>query len=151
MGTWKILFFKTFVSSRRCNDQSVKEIKFPFLVRRHLNWNRYLVLTYGGVSFWIHNIKYQTIFARFHCILYYEVCDIAWGFLLYIYPYHSGLLQWRFAKFELLQWMSGNIRIYRQIFNIRRTKSQNLNVFRFVLQLSLHNLFKPGVKWGMTI
>ena len=36
--------------------------------------------------------------------------------------------------------------MYRQIPNIRRTKSQNLNVSRLVLQLSLPNLLKPCIK-----
>ena len=36
--------------------------------------------------------------------------------------------------------------IYRQISNIRRTKSHNLNASRLALQLLLRNLFKPGVK-----
>ena len=35
---------------------------------------------------------------------------------------------------------------YREIFNIRRTKTQNLNDSRLVLHLSLHNLLKPAVK-----
>ena len=35
---------------------------------------------------------------------------------------------------------------YRDISNIRRTKSQNLNDSRLVLHLSLSNLLKPGVK-----
>ena len=35
--------------------------------------------------------------------------------------------------------------IYRQFSNIRRTKYQNLNVSRLVLQLSLRNLLKPDV------
>ena len=35
---------------------------------------------------------------------------------------------------------------FRQISNIRRMKSINLNVSRLVLQLSLTNLLKPGVK-----
>ena len=35
---------------------------------------------------------------------------------------------------------------YRKISNIRRTKSQNLNDSRLVLQLSLLNLLKPGIK-----
>ena len=39
--------------------------------------------------------------------------------------------------------------IYRQTFNTRRTKPQNLNVSRLVLQLSLPNLLKPGVKSRM--
>ena len=34
---------------------------------------------------------------------------------------------------------------YRQTSNVRPTKSQNLNVSRFVLQWSLPNPFKPGV------
>ena len=38
---------------------------------------------------------------------------------------------------------------YRKISNIRRTKSPNLNVSRFVLQLSLPNPMKPGVKMRM--
>ena len=36
--------------------------------------------------------------------------------------------------------------IYRQISNIRRTKSHNLNASRLALQLLLCILFKPGVK-----
>ena len=38
---------------------------------------------------------------------------------------------------------------YRKIPNIRLTKSQNLNVSRIVLQLSLRNLLKQGVKSRM--
>ena len=36
--------------------------------------------------------------------------------------------------------------MYRNTSNIRRTKSQNLNDSRLVLQLSLPNLLKSGVK-----
>ena len=39
--------------------------------------------------------------------------------------------------------------IYFQISNIRRSKSQNLNVSRLVLHLSLPNLLKPCVKLRM--
>ena len=35
---------------------------------------------------------------------------------------------------------------YRQISNISRTKSQNWNASRLVLQLSLRSLLKPGGK-----
>ena len=38
---------------------------------------------------------------------------------------------------------------YHKTSNIRCTKSQNLNDSRLVLQLSLPNLLKPGVKWRM--
>ena len=38
---------------------------------------------------------------------------------------------------------------YRQISNIRRTKSQNINVSRLVLQLSLPSLLKPRIKFRM--
>ena len=38
---------------------------------------------------------------------------------------------------------------YRKITNIRRTKSQNLNDSRIVLQLSLSNPLTPGVKSRM--
>ena len=39
--------------------------------------------------------------------------------------------------------------VYREISNIRRTKSPNLTVSHFVLQLSLPNPMKPGVKSRM--
>ena len=38
---------------------------------------------------------------------------------------------------------------YPKISNIRRTEFQTLNVSRLVLQLSLHNPMKPGVKARM--
>ena len=38
---------------------------------------------------------------------------------------------------------------YRKVSNIRRTKSQNLNASRLILQLSLPNPLKPGVKLRM--
>ena len=40
---------------------------------------------------------------------------------------------------------------YRQTFNIRGTKSQNLNVSHLVLQLYLPSQLKPDVKWRMKI
>ena len=39
--------------------------------------------------------------------------------------------------------------MYRKISNIRRTKSPNLTASRLVLQLSLPNPMKPGVKSRM--
>ena len=41
--------------------------------------------------------------------------------------------------------------IYRQVFSITHTKSQNLNVSGLVLQLSLPNPLKRGVKSRMKI
>ena len=38
---------------------------------------------------------------------------------------------------------------YRQTSNISQTTSQNLNVYHVVLQLSLCNILKPGVKLRM--
>ena len=38
---------------------------------------------------------------------------------------------------------------YRKLSNIRRTKSQNLNVSRHGLELSLNNILKPSVSWWM--
>ena len=38
---------------------------------------------------------------------------------------------------------------YRKLSNIRRTKSQHLNDSRLILQMSLPNLLKPGVKLRM--
>ena len=48
-------------------------------------------------------------------------------------------------NFRIKQWA------YRQTSNIRRTKSQNLNVSLLVSQLSLPNPLKPGVKSRMKI
>ena len=39
--------------------------------------------------------------------------------------------------------------IYRKTFSISRTKFQNLNGFRLILQLSLLNALEPGVKSRM--
>ena len=41
------------------------------------------------------------------------------------------------------------VNIYRQFSNKSRTQSQNINVSRLVLQLSLSNPLKPGVKLRM--
>ena len=42
--------------------------------------------------------------------------------------------------------ISKHKQFHRQICNIRRTKFQNLNVCRLVLELALRNLLKPCVK-----
>ena len=49
---------------------------------------------------------------------------------------------------KLWAWFSDDIRVkqYRQTSNISRIISQNLNVSRPILQLSLPNPLKPGVK-----
>ena len=39
--------------------------------------------------------------------------------------------------------------VYCQTSNIKLNKSQNVNVSCLVVQLFLHNLLKPGVKWRM--
>ena len=41
------------------------------------------------------------------------------------------------------------IDMYRKVSNIKCTKFPNLNVSRFVMQLSLPNVMKPGVKSRM--
>ena len=41
------------------------------------------------------------------------------------------------------------VREYRQFSNISRTQSPNINVYRLILQLSLPNPTKPGVKSRM--
>ena len=54
-----------------------------------------------------------------------------------------------FSSHHLGQTMQASYDTYRQISNIRRTKSQNLIVSRLVLQLSLPNLLKPCIKLRM--
>ena len=63
-------------------------------------------------------------------------------------------LRWltKYSDISRLDWMTRihiYIYIYHKISIIRRTKSQNLNVSRLGLQLSLHNILKPSVKWRM--
>ena len=48
-----------------------------------------------------------------------------------------------------LQYDSHVLVIYRQTYSIRRTDSQNINVSRHVLLLSLSNPLKPDVKSRM--
>ena len=50
---------------------------------------------------------------------------------------------------EAMHRVSFLLKIYRKISNIRHTTSQNINVSRLGLQLSLCNIMKPGVKWRM--
>ena len=45
--------------------------------------------------------------------------------------------------------LQGGVIDYRKVSNIRRTKCQNLNDSRLVLQLSVPNQMKPGVKSRM--
>ena len=45
--------------------------------------------------------------------------------------------------------VDASVSTYREVSNIRRTKSQNLNASRLVLKLSLPNPLKPGVKLRM--
>ena len=56
--------------------------------------------------------------------------------------YWHGFLEDRRSSFHI--WCT--LDTYRKISNIRRTKFQNLNVSHLVLQLSLPNPWKPGVK-----
>ena len=56
--------------------------------------------------------------------------------------YDSSLKERRFITLTTLNRNA----TYRQFSNIRRTQSQNINVSRLVLTLSLLNPLKPGVK-----
>ena len=50
---------------------------------------------------------------------------------------------------QVSHYLIGPWDMHRKVSNIRRTKSQNLNDSRLVLQLSLPNRLKPGVKSRM--
>ena len=57
-----------------------------------------------------------------------------------------------FVNHIMAFWHGDTLRMHywdRPNFNIGRTKFPNSNVFRLVLQLSLRNLLKPGVKSGI--
>ena len=87
---------------------------------------------------------------------------LIWWLYLHIFSMFNSLapgrygciLKWVISKSiscEItLVWMLQDLtNDYRKISNIRRTKSQNLNVSQLVLQLSLLNPMKPGVKSRM--
>ena len=48
---------------------------------------------------------------------------------------------------QVLHWVSQHV--YRKVSNTRRAKSQNIIASRLILQLSLPNPLKPGVKLRM--
>ena len=55
----------------------------------------------------------------------------------------------RFPPFKCMCLHHDRSVVYRQLSNIRRTQSQNINGSRLVLQLSLPNPLKPGVNLRM--
>ena len=55
----------------------------------------------------------------------------------------------RSIKTSMNNWRASMLGKYRKVSNIRRTKSQNSNASRLILQLSLPNPLKPGVKLRM--
>ena len=56
---------------------------------------------------------------------------------------------WHIGKLRMWWWEVGMDNKYRKIYNIRGTESPNLNDSRLVVQLSLPNPMKPGVKSRM--
>ena len=71
---------------------------------------------------------------------------------------HKSIERKYSGRYEYLSTFDVNVSIYiiqhdwntyRKVSNIRRTKSSKLNVSRLVLQLSLPNPMKPGVKSRM--
>ena len=71
-----------------------------------------------------------------------------WRFIIFLYVkyYNSSSNEMFYGR----QWCI-NGTIYRKTSSIGRTKSQNLNVSNLVLQLSLLNPLKPGVKSRMKV
>ena len=59
-----------------------------------------------------------------------NICNMNWSWIFETYPHMHPHFMWNYHKTS----------------NIRRTKYQNINVSRVVLQLSLPNPLKPGVK-----
>ena len=94
------------------------------------------------------------------CFLSFLAIELAQAVLVYIVNAKTNGIETQEAKETvaiLLTYFSQNslvlapewLNYYRKISNIRHTKSQNLNDFRFILQLSLSNLLKLGVKSRM--
>ena len=71
-----------------------------------------------------------------HCKFYF-ITRNALPFLPYVFP--VNVQEERRLRVPTLR--------YRKISDISRTNLQNINVSDLVLQLSLPNPFKPGVKW----
>ena len=112
--------------------------------------------------FWIHSfLFYFILFLKCIGDMYAE-CGMSriekhdyCGFLsrgekYFLWWWHSGGVQWMQSK------ACGGLQVinlfgykYRQVSNIRRTKSQHLKNYRTVLRLSLPNPLKPGVQSRM--
>ena len=69
------------------------------------------------------------------------------NYVVKVRPSHAGFLYLQTST--LVERFDINKCVYRQIFNIRRTKSQNLDASRLVLQFPLCNILKPDVKSRM--
>ena len=72
---------------------------------------------------------------------------MAWRWILYIFMgLCGGDASQGWSNVHFIDWFPVN---YHKTSSISRTKSHNLNVSNLVLQLSLFNPLKPGVKSRM--
>ena len=125
-------------------------------------WNVPVSLIYTVVfhcSPFLHISKCQVLCSLiytvvFHCspFLHISKCqvlciDVIGNIKVVFYLWENNMVKW--GATSLVSSKFGQCSTRCQTFNTRCTKSQNLNVSRLVLQLSLPNPLKPGVKSRM--
>ena len=84
---------------------------------------------------------YHTVF---HITYQYKI--INWYHIV-LRPHHTLHVSTNALMMQEVGTSAATVLTYRTISNIRRTKSQNLNVSCLGLKLSLRNILNPSVKW----
>ena len=124
------------VEIRRSYDRLISTMGFPILIRR-------LVYIESGPRFWpVSPVSYSL--TSLTPGQWYRISPVLvkqpWRIWITDSPESLNYTQPRQNKAQQNY-------VYRKISSIKRIKSQNVS--RFSLQLSLHNILKPGVKWRM--
>ena len=97
-----------------------------------------------------YSLNYRNVAWQARCFIFWKACfqtpkAVLSGIVASVKPLRTCML---YSKGES---RATHCSTYRKISNIRRINSPNLNVSRLVLQLSLPNPLKPGVKSRMTM
>ena len=117
--------------------------------------NKLLILTlmpklsYPTIYFDEPALSHTIIPYVFFCPIVLAAPFLPWRWKLNLHPLEADL--WKLLWIDCFTVPIEKRETYCEISNTRHTKSQNLNVSRLVLQLSLPNPLKPGVKSRMKL
>ena len=108
-----------------------------------------VIIIHGGLALTITGDRFST-----SSVSSFSVRDLCLPVALWRRGSRSTLIKilaYRLCGAKPITELSPCLPIYRQFSNIRRTQFHNINVSRLVLQLSLPNPLKPGVKLRMKL